>query len=219
MKNTLHEANQIWANNPKTVLAHLTDAQLLALVIGDKPAAELMDRYECINGDLKCAIERHDTTNIPHSTLKKLLAAQALSARLAATTKRKERMQNSLDMATILQPYFIGQFNEQFYCVMLNKRHNVIAVDHISSGGIAGTVCDPKNVFTLALQRKASAIVLAHNHPSGNTTPSQADIEITKKIKAAGDYLDIRVLDHIIYCGEQYGSIVYTSFADNGEIV
>ncbi|MBL4585589.1 MAG: JAB domain-containing protein, partial [Flavobacteriales bacterium] len=83
--------------------------------------------------------------------------------------------------------------------------------ENISKGGVSGTVVDPKVVFKLAVQYPASGIVLAHNHPSGNLKPSQADIELTKKLKQAGKALDIPVLDHLII-----GEGEYFSFADEG---
>ncbi|MFT5383884.1 MAG: DNA repair protein RadC [Saprospiraceae bacterium] len=84
--------------------------------------------------------------------------------------------------------------------------------EKISSGGMAGTVVDAKIIFRKALENgPASGIILAHNHPSGNLKPSQADIDITKKLKKAGETLDINVLDHLIIAGQSY-----YSFADDG---
>ena len=81
----------------------------------------------------------------------------------------------------------------------------------MSQGGVAGTVADPKIIFKLALDDLASGVILAHNHPSGNLTASQADLDLTKKLKDAGKLLDIQVLDHIIVAGQKY-----FSFADEG---
>ena len=77
----------------------------------------------------------------------------------------------------------------------------------ISSGGLTGTVCDPKIIFQYALQTNASGIILAHNHPSGNLQPSQADIQITEKVREAGKLLDIALLDHLILTGEGFYSL------------
>ncbi len=81
----------------------------------------------------------------------------------------------------------------------------------ISQGGYSGTVVDPKLVFAIALTTKASAIIAAHNHPSGNLTPSNADLTLTKKLRAAGEVLDLPILDHLIITTEGY-----YSFADEG---
>jgi DNA repair protein RadC len=105
------------------------------------------------------------------------------------------------------------EFIETFKVMLLNRANRVLGIIEISTGGMAGTVADPKLVFTAALKSAASSIVLAHNHPSGALTPSQADINLTRKLKTAGEYLDITVVDHIILTSESY-----FSFADEGLI-
>ena len=81
----------------------------------------------------------------------------------------------------------------------------------ISKGGQGGTIADPKIIFKSALENNAASIILAHNHPSGNLKPSQADINLTKKLREAGSFLDIPVLDHLIFTDTSY-----FSFADEG---
>jgi DNA repair protein RadC len=93
----------------------------------------------------------------------------------------------------------------------MNRARRILGIYELSTGGVAGTVADPKLVFTAALKANACNIILSHNHPSGNLKPSKADEELTKKIKEAGIYLDIKVLDHIIVTSEGY-----YSFADEG---
>ena len=90
---------------------------------------------------------------------------------------------------------------------MLLSRHNrVLGLVDISLGGTAGTLADPKVIFAAAIKGNASGIILAHNHPSGNLRPSQADIDLTRKLKAGGQILDIGVLDHIIITSESFFS-------------
>jgi DNA repair protein RadC len=86
-------------------------------------------------------------------------------------------------------------------------------VYHLSTGGITGTVADPRLLFTASLKLNTCGVILAHNHPSGNLQPSRADEELTNKIKHAGNFLDIKVLDHVIVHSEGY-----YSFADEGNI-
>lgn len=100
---------------------------------------------------------------------------------------------------------------EQFKILLLNRANKVLGIYEVSSGGIAGTVADPKLIFSAALKGCASSIILSHNHPSGNLKPSQADISLTQKLIAAGSFLDIAVLDHVIVSSEGY-----LSFADEG---
>ncbi|SFH31903.1 JAB domain-containing protein [Pontibacter chinhatensis] len=99
------------------------------------------------------------------------------------------------------------EFVEQFKVLLLNRANRVLGVYELSTGGVAGTVADPKLVFVAALKACASAVILAHNHPSGNLKPSQADLQLTKKIKAGGELLDIAVLDHLILTSEGYYSL------------
>ncbi len=100
---------------------------------------------------------------------------------------------------------------EQFKILLLNQANKVLGIYEISTGGITGTVADPKMVFMAALRAAACNIILAHNHPSGSLNPSRADIELTQKMKAAGELLDIKVLDHLVISCE-----AYYSFADEG---
>ncbi|SDM98175.1 DNA repair protein RadC [Daejeonella rubra] len=102
---------------------------------------------------------------------------------------------------------------EQFKILLLNRANRVIGIYEVSSGGMAGTVADPKLIFSTALKACASSIILSHNHPSGNLKPSEADIVLTHKLKNAGSFLDIAVLDHLIMTSEGY-----YSFEDEGII-
>lgn len=98
---------------------------------------------------------------------------------------------------------------EQFKILLLNRSHRVLGISNISSGGISGTITDAKLIFAIALKSGASSIILAHNHPSGNLQPSEADIEITKRLKKGGTFLDIQILDHLILNGldKTYNSV------------
>lgn len=100
---------------------------------------------------------------------------------------------------------------EQFKVMLLNRANRVLGIFEVSTGGMAGTIADPKLIFSTALKGCASSIILSHNHPSGNLKPSQADLNLTRKIKNAGELLDIAVLDHVIITSEGY-----YSFADEG---
>jgi DNA repair protein RadC len=100
---------------------------------------------------------------------------------------------------------------EQFYVMLLNRGNRVMGIYLLSTGGITGTVADPRIILVTALNGLATSIILAHNHPSGNLQPSQADIDLTQKIKNGGKYIDIAVVDSLIITPESY-----YSFADNG---
>jgi len=100
---------------------------------------------------------------------------------------------------------------EQFKILLLNRGNKVLGIFEVSAGGITGTVVDPRIIFSAALKANATSIILAHNHPSGNLKPSAADKELTSRMKAAGQILEIRVWDHLIITNDGY-----FSFADEG---
>ena len=95
--------------------------------------------------------------------------------------------------------------------MLLNRANRVIGISDISTGGVSGTVADPKVIFGIALKANASSIILAHNYPSGNLNPSQPDVSLTNRLKQAGKILQLSVLDHLIITRDGY-----YSFADEG---
>jgi DNA repair protein RadC len=105
------------------------------------------------------------------------------------------------------------ELQEQFKVLLINRGGKAVGIYELSTGGVAGTVADPRLIFMAALKANACSIILAHNHPSSNLKPSRADEELTRKIKEAGKFLEINVLDHIIVTEEGY-----YSFADEGVI-
>jgi DNA repair protein RadC len=100
---------------------------------------------------------------------------------------------------------------EQFKVLFLNRANKVLCIYNLSSGGITGTVADPRLIYAAALKVHAVSLILCHNHPSGSLKPSLADEELTRKIKTAGTYFDMKVFDHLIISSEGY-----YSFADEG---
>ncbi|MCX6217672.1 JAB domain-containing protein [Spirosoma sp.] len=125
-------------------------------------------------------------------------------------------VRTSSDVATFARMCFNAdeiEWREEMVMICLNSQNEVCGYYKVSSGGISGTPCDPKVVFTVALNCCASSIIVAHNHPSGNLTPSEADRDITRRLKDAGKTLGISLLDHVIIT---VGS--YYSFADNGAL-
>lgn len=105
------------------------------------------------------------------------------------------------------------ELREEMKIILLNNSNKVLGLYSVSQGGVTGTIADPKLIFAVALKAHATGIILTHNHPSGNLRPSQADIDLTKRCRQAGELLDIKVLDHMIITSE-----TYYSFADEGMI-
>ena len=104
------------------------------------------------------------------------------------------------------------EYKESFYAMYLNRNNRILGIHKVAEGGLCGTVVDVRCVFQVALKANACSVIVAHNHPSGNEVPSEADKTITRKIKEAGKFLDIPLLDHLIMLpGDGY-----MSFADDG---
>ena len=116
-------------------------------------------------------------------------------------------------MAAYLKEQFRDLSYEVFAVIFLNRANKIVHFEIISRGGITGTVADPRIILKLALHHGATSIIISHNHPSGNLQPSNADNEITKKIKMAAELIDVKLLDHIIVSEEGY-----YSYLDEGNL-
>jgi DNA repair protein RadC len=123
----------------------------------------------------------------------------------------KTIVRTSSEIAHYLKAILKDYSHEVFAVVFLNRANKIISFQIISTGGLTGTVADPRVILKKAIEAEATSIVLSHNHPSGSLKPSRADEDLTEKIKQAANFLDIKVLDHIIVSDEGY-----FSFADEG---
>jgi DNA repair protein RadC len=107
----------------------------------------------------------------------------------------------------VIEPLVSDLQHEEFWVLLLNRSNLIIDQKWISQGGISGTVTDVRLILNAAVERLASGLILCHNHPSGNLSPSDADFKITKKIKDAAAFLDLTVLDHLIISEQGYLSM------------
>ena len=202
--------------------AALSDAELIAILLGSGTANLTavdvgMKLLQKVNNDLnllaKLTIgDLKKSPGIGEARAITIIAALELGRRRKETIPAaRQKITSSLDIYNHIRPHLLDLPHEEFWVILLNRANVVMQKIAISSGGIAGTVADPKMIFKSALDHLASAIILVHNHPSGNLTPSQADITLTKKLKEAGQFLDLPVLDHVIFSNDGY-----YSFADEG---
>ncbi|WP_080058123.1 RadC family protein [Spirosoma aerolatum] len=202
--------------------AALSEAELIAILINsgtvDLTAVDVAKIIlKSVNNNL------NDLAKLSIKDLSKFRGigeAKAISivAALELGRRRKEqdrpqraRVTCSRDAYNEMIPHLIDKPHEEFWILLMNRANEILRPVQISSGGISGTVADPKIIFKQALEHLASSIILFHNHPSGNLTPSQADKDLTRKLKDAGRILDIPVLDHLIFTDK-----AYFSFADEG---
>jgi DNA repair protein RadC len=139
-----------------------------------------------------------------------IVAAMEIARRRKDTDPlKKDRIRYSKEAFDILKPFMMDLDHEQFWMICLNRNQEVAKIIQISTGGVTGTIADPKIIFKYALEHLASCIILSHNHPSGNLSPSQADIKLTKQLSEGARLLDMTLSDHIIFSNNGY-----FSFAD-----
>jgi DNA repair protein RadC len=203
----------------------LSDAELLAILIGsgnkDESAVDLSKRilgYVNYNLVELSGLTVNDFVKnfkgIGKAKAVTIIAALELGKRRrGAEVINRKKSSSSKDAYELLQSYFSDSKYEEFWIILLRKNNTIIKTVSVSEGGISATIVGPKKIFKIAIDNNASSIILCHNHPSGNIKPSEADIKLTKNLKAAGSLLEIHVLDHIIISGENY-----YSFADEQEI-
>ena len=202
----------------------LTNAELLAILIGSgnakETAVELSQRillHYRNNLDVLGRLTIDDLLKFngigPAKAITIIAALELGRRRNLAEAEQKVQIKSSRDIYEVMYPLIADLPNEEFWVLHLNKANRIIDKERISIGGIGGTVVDVKIILKSALQKLASAMILVHNHPSGNLTPSDADLSITKKLRDAATYLEIMVLDHVII-----GDKNYYSFADKGNI-
>ena len=200
----------------------LSDTELLATLIGSgsgKFNAVDLARQILISIDYDLqklgALEFQDLVRFPGIGSAKaiiLLSAVELGRRRVGYTSSKQfKVSGSAQVYRLMQPKLLDKKTEMFWAIYLNRAHVVIKIHQISQGGVSGTLVDPKLIFKHALELLASAVVFVHNHPSGQLRPSDADVNLTKKLKAAGKLLEIPVIDHLIFANSGY-----FSFADEG---
>lgn len=201
----------------------LTDAELIAILIGSGNSTETaVDLSKRI-----LAVYQNDLARLAKLTITELskfkgigeAKAIAIVAALELGRRRKDeeaqkiqaRIISSRDAYLILRQEMADLPHEEFWVLLLNHAKRVIAKQHISKGGQAATVVDPKIIFKLALEQNAAAVIMAHNHPSGSLYPSDYDINLTRKLVDAGKMLDLPVIDHLIIT-----DLSFFSFADQG---
>jgi DNA repair protein RadC len=202
----------------------LTDAELIAILIGSgTPKLSAVELAKFI-----MATVDNNLNQLARLSTKDLIKIKGIGEAKAVTIiaamelgrRRKDidhedrlKVSGSKEIFELMKGYFFDLPHEEFWVILLNRANRIIRKQQISQGGVAGTVADPKIIFKAALEELACGIILAHNHPSGNLTASQQDIDLTKKLKEAGKMLEIQVLDHLIFAGAKY-----YSFADEGAL-
>ncbi len=204
--------------------SHLSDAELIAILIGS--GTQHLSAVDLSRHILKSV--DHDLAQLAKlsvNDLKKFKGigeAKAISIvsalelgrrRKDGDPHKKDKISSSADVYRLMRQELQDETVEYFYVLFLNRSNLVIKKQLISQGGTAATIADPKLIFKYGIELLANALILVHNHPSGNLKPSTADITLTKKLCLVGKNLELPVLDHVIFT-----DVGYFSFADEGMI-
>ena len=200
----------------------LTDAELIAILIGsgnrDESAVELSKKILSKNQNNLNVLGKQSVSQLMQ--FKGIGEAKAISIIAAMELGRRRRSEEALEklkitssnsVFEILQPILGDLAHEEFWILYLNNSNKIIEQFQISKGGITGTLVDVRITLRKALELGAVSLILAHNHPSGNLNPSEADKQLTIKLKTAAESMDIKILDHLIVTEKSY-----FSFADEG---
>lgn len=200
----------------------LSNGELIAILIGSgnnkESAVDLSRRILKDNNDNLIELSKLSINDLMR--YKGIGEAKAVSIAAALELGRRRRFSEALEKPVIknsqmafecFYPQLSDLNHEQFWIMLLNSANKVIKLEKIGVGGLAGTTADPKKIFKSALENNAISVMLCHNHPSGNVIPSNADRKITDNLIKAGQFLEIKILDHIII-----GNDNYFSFADEG---
>ncbi|MEA3497274.1 MAG: DNA repair protein RadC [Bacteroidota bacterium] len=201
----------------------LTNAELLAILIGSGTRSlsavdlgkEILNSCENdINELAKLSVSQMiKFKGIGEAKAITIAAALELGNRRSKFPSKNPKISSSKSVYDFMYSNFADLNIEKFYILLLKRSNQIINAKEISIGGISGTIVDPKIIFKYCIEELASSVILCHNHPSGNTKPSNADIELTNKIKQGAKLLDISLLDHLIFTNNSY-----FSFADEGLI-
>lgn len=200
----------------------LSDSELLAILIGsgsrNESAVQLCQRILASSENNLNILGKMSVAQLMQ--FKGIGEAKAIAIAAALELGRRRRAEDAIELKKItsskavfdiMQP-IIGELpHEEFWVLYLNNSNKVIYKAQLSKGGITGTVVDIRIIFKLAFEQNATGLILSHNHPSGKLMASDADLKITKRIKEAGQTLEIQVLDHLIITENGY-----LSFQDEG---
>jgi DNA repair protein RadC len=200
----------------------LSDSELLAIILGSGNTQEsAVDLSRRILKSVDNNWQKLSLLSIKDlMKFKGIGEAKAISVAAALEIGRRKASQeipekisikSSAEAFAVFFPHLSDLRTEEFWVIFLNQKNQIIYKSQISKGGITGTIVDVRVLFKMALEHYATSIIVAHNHPTGNLKPSDADLKITRNIKNAGEILDIKLTDHLII-----GENAFFSFQDEG---
>jgi DNA repair protein RadC len=195
----------------------LSEIELLAILLGAgfyktnvlNVAAEILTRFPSMHSLVDASVEElSETKGVGLAKACQVKAALELSKRFSAFQKEKEyQISSPEDAAELVKEKMRCLDREHFWALLLNTKNRVITIDEVSVGTLNSSSVHPRELFRNAIKRSAAAIILVHNHPSGNTRPSKEDIDVTRRICKVGRLVGIDVLDHLIIGDNKFISL------------
>jgi DNA repair protein RadC len=203
----------------------LSDAELIAILLRTgvpganavEVARLLIEQYKSLGALSRCTVnEIAKIKGIGFAKATQLVAAFGLGQRLARETLSRTKIDTPELVYELLGPEMRALHKESLRVILLDTRYHLLRIEEVSLGSLNESIAHPRDVFRPALIFSAYAVVVAHNHPSGDPSPSQADHSLTRRLREAAELLQIKLLDHIIVGAPAEGQLPYFSFKEMG---
>ncbi len=195
----------------------LTDAELLSLLLGSRDKAAAAERLLANAGGLKSLLKEDalhlSATGLSPKRAATLLAAAELGRRVQRSEERRPRLKTPAEIYRHLAPTLQGLRREEFHVLCFNSRNTLLQDVRVAEGTMNACPVDPREVFAAAISARATAIVFAHNHPSGDPEPSSDDVSLTRRLFEGAQLLGIHALDHVVI-----GDITFVSLLERGQM-
>ncbi|MBA2743409.1 MAG: DNA repair protein RadC [Chthoniobacterales bacterium] len=205
----------------------LTDSELIGILLRTglpganavQVAAKLLERYQSLNALSRCSVDEiSDIPGIGPAKAVQLVAAFGLGQRLARETLAQEKIDSPELVYDLLAPEMRALHKESLRVILLDTRYHLVRIQEVSLGSVNESIAHPRDVFRPAVISSAYAVIVVHNHPSGDPSPSQADHSLTRRLADAAELLQIKLLDHIIIGSPAEGRERYFSFKEAGAL-
>jgi DNA repair protein RadC len=205
--------------------AALTSPELIAILLRTgrrganavEVARQLLEKYGSLTGLTRCTVdELRKVKGIGPTKAVQLVAAFGLGHRLARETLSKQKIDSPELVNELVGPEMRRLRKESLRVILLDTRYHLVRVEEVSIGSVNESIAHPRDIFRPALVSSAYAVIVVHNHPSGDASPSQTDHSLTRRLAEAAELLQIKLLDHIIIGAPTDGSPGYFSFKEAG---
>lgn len=205
--------------------AALTDSELIAILLRTglpganavDVARQLLKRYESLSGLSRCTVtEIEKIPGIGEAKAIQLVAAFGLGQRLANERLTRQKLDSPELVHELMAAEMRALHKESLRVILLDTRYHLMRVEEVSLGSVNESIAHPRDVFRPAVVASAYALIVVHNHPSGDPSPSQSDHSLTRRLVEAADLLQIKLLDHVIIGAPAEGRQAYFSFKEAG---